>query len=125
MKSNGIPTVRALFGVAVIVASTVCTASAADEARQDAQPFGSDASWYYDNPPARQPEYTLGQQKSMARAEQRMARLAMARWHGYSPARPTHAAGSFTNIHHPTFGGSVSRPYTWYVPRSTVVILIR
>ena len=109
---------------AAALAIAISSPGAAQESEPKAkEPFEADGSWYYDPAPPKTPEYSIAQRKSMARAEQRMARIAIAKWHGYSPARPTHAGGSFTSIHNPTWGWSVGRPFSWPWPRATVFIV--
>lgn len=122
MKRFAVFAACSLLAVAVTQMASSLAVGQEGGAEND-QPFGADSSWYYDTPSARQPEYTVAQQKAMLRAEQRMARLAIARWYGYSASRPTHTGGTFTTIHNPSWGWSVGRPFGWTLHRPVVVVV--
>lgn len=122
MKRIAILATQSTFALALVVAATSLAVGQEDAAKTE-QPFGADASWYYDTPPDRKVEPSIAQQKAMQRAEQRMARLAIQRWSGYSASRPTHTGGTFTTIHNPSWGWSIGRPFGWNLHRPVVVVV--
>lgn len=122
MKRTAIISAQSALAVALILVCSSLVVAQEDAAEAD-QPFGSESSWYYDTPPARKAEPSIAQQKAMARAEQRMARLAIQRWYGYSASRPTHTGGTFTTIHNPSWGWSTGRPFGWNLHRPVVVVV--
>ena len=105
-----------------VTAALAATAVAQEPAESADKPFPGEESWYSRPAPQREPEYSLAQQKAMIRGQQRMDRLAMARWNGYSPSRPTHTGATFTTIHNPAWGWTIGRPFSWRVYRPVIVV---
>jgi len=70
-------------------------------------------STYYSQPSYRPNSLAIIQQKALARAYQREARLASLNWYGMSNSRPQAASTPFTSRYSPVWEMPGGKPYSW------------
>ncbi|MAT71609.1 MAG: hypothetical protein CMJ58_19045 [Planctomycetaceae bacterium] len=89
------------------------------------QPAAAEDDSYYTAPPVREPQLSVAQQKSMARAQQRMARLDAMRAYGMSASRPTAISIPFTGMYSTAWQMPGGRPFGWWHSAHRSVVIIR
>ena len=70
-------------------------------------------SWYREQS-AKPDAKVIAQQKAMARADQRMARMASLQWYGMSNSRPQASGTPFSTRYSPLWEMPGGKPYSWY-----------
>lgn len=68
---------------------------------------------------------SIAQQKAIARAQQRMARLDAMRWYGFSGGRPTASGLPWTTMYSPAWQQPGGRPFAWYMSYRPTVIYVQ
>jgi hypothetical protein len=112
--------------LATLAAAAVASTAAAQQAAPvDAAPAPARAGTelYYRPAVEREPAFTVQQQKAMARASARMARLDAMRWYGFSNARPVATAMPYTTMYSPAWAMPGGRPFAWYVSQRPIVVV--
>ncbi|RIK80774.1 MAG: hypothetical protein DCC67_08885 [Planctomycetota bacterium] len=122
------------ISLSALLLAAVSAAGAAGAAA--GQQFGDDAvtppaattsegdSWYR-TPTVKEEKATIAQEKAMARAQARMARLDAMRWYGYSNSRPTAATMPFTTMYSPAWQMPGGRPFAWHHTSRPIVVIDR
>ena len=109
-----------------IVASWSPIAGAQESAKQ-AKKNATESSqeWFYGDEAKAVEHKSLGQQKSIKRGEQRMARLEAMRWYGFSAGRPTASGLPYTSAYSPSWTRPGGRPFAWYTGAGPSVVINR
>ncbi|MEM9353336.1 MAG: hypothetical protein AAGA92_10010 [Planctomycetota bacterium] len=103
---------------------TLGSSAQAQERAADSPTGERSESWYYGSTQPAQ-TYTVAQQKAMARAAARTARLESSRWYGFHHARPTATAMAFTSMYSPAWQMPGARPFAWYHGNRGPVVIVR
>ncbi|MBX3424508.1 MAG: hypothetical protein KF688_02400 [Pirellulales bacterium] len=115
--------------ICTVVAGFACrTAHGAEDAfdfGRSVDAASSEDEYAYEAAPARGQQPSIAHQKAMARAEQRMARLASMKWYGFSGARPTATGMAFTTMYSPAWQSPGGRPFAWHAASRPIVIYRR
>lgn len=111
------------LGAALSCLSTGWAARAVGQERELAADRAASTDDSYYAPAQRTQQLSAPQLKAMARAEQRMARLAAMRAYGMSASRPTASAMAFTTMYAPAWQMPGGRPFAWWHPTSRGVVI--
>ena len=107
-------------------AGMLALGSPAQAQQREAEPAAAEggSSWYYGSAKSTK-TYTVAQQKAMARAAARTARLESSRWYGFHHSRPTATAMAFTSMYSPAWQMPGARPFAWYHGYRGPVVIVR
>lgn len=116
--------------VAGFFVASLATAASSSQAQQlpipEQEPApGAEDYGYYRPVREKTTEPTIAQQKAMARAQQRMARLDAMRWYGFSGGRPTASGLPWTTMYSPAWQQPGGRPFAWYMSSRPTVIYVQ
>jgi len=111
-----------------LTAFVVCRSSAVAQGPSEEVKQGNEtenADWYYGSEGEQVKKMSIGRQKSIRRAEQRMARLEAMRWYGFSASRPTASGMPFTSSYSPSWTRPGGRPFGWHAGGGPSVVINR
>jgi len=116
-----------IFSVCLTIAASWGNPATAQEPgkRAEQADAGSQSDWYYGSEAKKAPVVSIARQKSLKRAEQRMARLEAMRWYGFSASRPTASGMPFTSSYSPSWTRPGGRPFAWYTGGGPGVVINR
>lgn len=107
-----------------LVAAMSSTAPAQERNDADSSGPGEQRSgWYYEPVERTAPQPTIAQQRSMARANQRAARIAASKAWGFTPSRPTASGIPFTSMYSHSWQMPGGRPFGWFTSQRPVVVV--
>ena len=118
-------TIRAL-GLAFTMCSALVTGTQAaaaqefDDAPAEATAPGEE-SWYRSQT-VKKETASVAREKSMARGQQRMARLEAMRWYGFQGTRPTASSMPYTTMYSPAWQQPGGRPFAWYTSSRPITV---
>lgn len=113
--------------LSLAIAASWTSYARAQETNEQAKKIAADGQqeWYYGDETKRTEPRSIGQQRSIKRAEQRMARLEAMRWYGFSAGRPTASGMPFTSSYSPSWTRPGGRPFAWYTGSGPGVVINR
>ncbi len=116
-----------ICSIALTLAASWNSPLGAQEATNSAKKNAAEKpqEWYYGDEVKSAEPRSIGQQKSIKRGEQRMARLEAMRWYGFSASRPTASGMPFTSSYSPSWTRPGGRPFAWYTGSGPSVVINR